>query len=138
MDHRVHGILQVRLLEWGAYSFSRGSSQPGDQTQVFHIAGRFFASLATREVHFFTSWATGEVTILLGAQQIWQSVLPEAKSLGFLDQSSLDEKTQPLILFLGTALETAVVPHLFGIFPQIPLWELLMEASVLHLLEVNL
>ena len=28
---------------------SRGSSQPGDQTQVSHIAGRFFTVLATRE-----------------------------------------------------------------------------------------
>ena len=29
-----HGILQVRILEWGAISSSRGSSQPRDQTQV--------------------------------------------------------------------------------------------------------
>ena len=28
----VHGILQVRILEWVAISFSRGSSQPRDQT----------------------------------------------------------------------------------------------------------
>ena len=27
-----HGILQARLLEWGAISFSRGSSQPRDGT----------------------------------------------------------------------------------------------------------
>jgi len=38
----VHGILQVRILEWVAVPFSRGSSQPRDQTQVFHIAGGFF------------------------------------------------------------------------------------------------
>ena len=30
----VHGILQARILEWVAISFSRGSSQPRDQTQV--------------------------------------------------------------------------------------------------------
>ena len=35
MDYRVHGILQARILEWVAFSFSRGSSQPRDQTQVF-------------------------------------------------------------------------------------------------------
>ena len=29
----VHGILQARILEWVAISFSRGSSQPRDQTQ---------------------------------------------------------------------------------------------------------
>ena len=30
----VHGILQARILEWVAISFSRGSSWPRDQTQV--------------------------------------------------------------------------------------------------------
>ena len=49
MDYTVHGILQVRILEWVAFPFSRGSSQPRDQTQVSHIAGGFF-----------TSWATGK------------------------------------------------------------------------------
>ena len=38
----VHGILQVRILEWVIFPFSRGSSQPRDQTQVSCIAGRFF------------------------------------------------------------------------------------------------
>ena len=36
----AHGILQARILEWVAISFSRGSSQPRDQTQVSCIAGR--------------------------------------------------------------------------------------------------
>ena len=49
MDHRVHGILQARILEWVAVPFSRGSFQPRDQTQVSCIAGRFFTSWATRE-----------------------------------------------------------------------------------------
>ena len=40
----VHGILQARILEWVAFPFSRGSSQPRDQTQVSRIAGRFFTS----------------------------------------------------------------------------------------------
>ena len=38
----VHGILQARILEWVAISFSRGCSQPRDQTQVSHIVGRYF------------------------------------------------------------------------------------------------
>ena len=29
----VHGILQARILEWVAISFSRGSSQPRNWTQ---------------------------------------------------------------------------------------------------------
>ena len=52
--YRVHGILQARILEWVAFPFSRGSSQPRDSTQVSRIAGGFF-----------TSWATGE------AQEYW-------------------------------------------------------------------
>ena len=42
MDCRVHGILQTRILEWVAFPFSRGSSQPRDRTQVSRIAGGFF------------------------------------------------------------------------------------------------
>ena len=45
----VHGILQARILEWVAISFSRGSSWSRDRTQVSHIAGRFFTVWATRE-----------------------------------------------------------------------------------------
>ena len=45
----AHGILQARILEWVAISFSRGSSQPRDQTQVSHIAGRRFNLWAIRE-----------------------------------------------------------------------------------------
>ena len=40
----VHGISQARILEWVAISFSRGSSQAGDQTRVSHIAGRYLQS----------------------------------------------------------------------------------------------
>ena len=40
----VHGILQARILEWVAFPFSRGSSQPRNQTQVSCIAGRFFTN----------------------------------------------------------------------------------------------
>ena len=45
----VHGILRATILEWVTFSFSSESSQPRDQTQVSHIAGRFFTSWATRE-----------------------------------------------------------------------------------------
>ena len=39
MDHTVYGILQVRILEWAAFPFSRASSQARDRTQISHIAG---------------------------------------------------------------------------------------------------
>ena len=49
MDSTVHGILQARILEWVTFPFSRGSSQPRNQTRVSCIAGGFF-----------TNWAIGE------------------------------------------------------------------------------
>ena len=42
MDSTVHGILQSRILEWVAFPFFKGSSQPRNQTQVSHFAGGFF------------------------------------------------------------------------------------------------
>ena len=46
----VHGIFQARVLEWVAISFSRGSFQPRDWTQVSWIVGRYFTVWATRKV----------------------------------------------------------------------------------------
>ena len=45
----VHGILQARILEWVAISFSKGFSWPRDRTWVSSITGRFFTIWATRE-----------------------------------------------------------------------------------------
>ena len=53
--YTVHGILQARILEWVAFPFSRGSSQPRDWTQVSHIAGGFFTSWATTEAQVYWS-----------------------------------------------------------------------------------
>ena len=44
----IHGILQVRILEWVTISFSRGSSRPRDWTWVSCIGGRWFNLWATR------------------------------------------------------------------------------------------
>ena len=45
----VNGILQVKILEWVAILFSKGSSLPRDWLQVSWIVGRFFTIWATRE-----------------------------------------------------------------------------------------
>ena len=55
MDYTVHGILQARRLEWVAFPFFRGSSQPRDQAQVSHIVGGFFTSWAMRETQEYWS-----------------------------------------------------------------------------------
>ena len=48
----VHGIIQARILEWIAISFSRRSSHPRYWSQVPCIAGRLFTVLTTRESFF--------------------------------------------------------------------------------------
>ena len=69
--HRlVHGILQARILEWVAFLFSRGSSQPRDQTQVSHIADGFF-----------TSWATGKSkSTRVSSLSLLQEIFPTQES----------------------------------------------------------
>ena len=52
-----HGLyspwnLQARILEWVTFPFSKGSSQPRDQTQVSHIAGRLFTNWADLKATF--------------------------------------------------------------------------------------
>ena len=49
IDYIVHGILQARILEWVAFPFSRGSSQPRNGTGVSCIAGRFYTKWVIRE-----------------------------------------------------------------------------------------
>ena len=45
----AHGILQARMLEWVAISFSRGSSQPRDRTLVSCIGRQILYCWAIRE-----------------------------------------------------------------------------------------
>ena len=75
-DYAVHGILQAGMLEWGAFPFSRGSSQPRDQTQVSCIAGGFFTSWVTREAQLTSSiWKWHSATKQLHLSMLWFWVL---------------------------------------------------------------
>ena len=47
----VHGISQARILEWVAISYSRGSSQPRDQTRISCIGRQIFYHCATWNTH---------------------------------------------------------------------------------------
>ena len=39
MDYTVRGILQASIMRWVAFPFSRGSSQPRDQTRFPALQG---------------------------------------------------------------------------------------------------
>ena len=58
----VHGILQARIVDWVAISFSRGSSRHREWTRVSHIGGRRFNFWATREPYTLFSLKKSEVT----------------------------------------------------------------------------
>ena len=40
----AHGILQARIVEWVAISYSRGSFRPSDWTHIYRIAVRFLTT----------------------------------------------------------------------------------------------
>ena len=62
----VHGIFQARILKWVAISFSRGSSQPRNQTRVSCI-GRWVLYHCTNQggdpavKHLPAMWKTGSI-----------------------------------------------------------------------------
>jgi len=69
----VHGILQARILEWVAISFSRGSSRPRDQTQVSCTTGRLFTNRATREALKWKSLSRVQLFATHGLYSPWNS-----------------------------------------------------------------
>ena len=79
----VHGILQARILEWVAISFSRESSQPRDQTLVSCMAGRCFILWATRE---FPVNFTSNLMLTL----VWQAVPVHSLEVGDPCSKGLD------------------------------------------------
>ena len=63
----VHGILQVRILEWVAIPFSRGSSRPMDQTQVSCRVGRYFTIWVTEKP--VAAWILNKILNFSGTHQ---------------------------------------------------------------------
>ena len=73
----VHGIFQARVLEWVAISFSRGSSQPRDQTWVSRIVGRCFTIWVTRKIFIVYKKKKKHLLLAVGGDRI----IPKAKVL---------------------------------------------------------
>ena len=68
--HLSHQV-SSRILEWVAYPFSRGFSQPRNQTGVSCIAGRIFISWATREAPIFLNTWLWKNTINSHCNGFW-------------------------------------------------------------------
>ena len=75
----VHGILQARILEWVAISYSRGTSWPRNWTQVSHIARRCFTNWATKEYMMVNHDANDSVGV-----QTWAKHVPLSPLAGHL------------------------------------------------------
>ena len=76
MDYTVCGILRARIVEWVAFPFSRGSSQPRNQTQVFEsIVGGFFTSWATRETQEYWNRCLSLLQWILLTQELNRGLL---------------------------------------------------------------
>ena len=56
MDYTVHGILQARTLEWVAFPFSRGSSQPRTELRSPVLQERFFYQLSHKGSPTILEW----------------------------------------------------------------------------------
>ena len=75
--YTVHGIPQARIVEWVAFPFSSGSSQPRDRTQVSYVAGRFFYQLSHTAIPITTQQkddlikAVQKIRIDISPQKIW-------------------------------------------------------------------
>ena len=109
MDCIVHGILQARILEWVAFSFSRGSSQLRNRTRVSCTATTIFLPteqsiknyrsilINTESGHDIISEKTGhkaEYSVVISFfKNAWECVYVVSifrKNLGSLEQQTMN------------------------------------------------
>ena len=79
----VHGILQAKIVEWIAISFSRGSYRPRNWTWVFCIAGRWFTNWTMREAPIIICEVKGKSSVLLVKK--WQDVDCKLPAVGVVE-----------------------------------------------------
>ena len=74
-----------RILEWVAYPFSRGSSQPRNWTRVSCIAGGFFTNWAIREVRHISVWDIYQ--LMEEKKGVYRAILDLFQTLGVISYS---------------------------------------------------
>ena len=79
----VHGVLQARILEWVAISFSRGSSWPRDWTWVSRIAGRFFNHLSHQEAPITSLRGSNKINSHMNSSQIFKNKLKKKPTMDY-------------------------------------------------------
>ena len=72
-----------RILEWVAYPFSRGTSQPRNPTRVSCIAGRFFTSWVIGKPNFRPSQSNSHLSNRVAADCYYLELLAEFMQSNF-------------------------------------------------------
>ena len=112
----VQAILQARVLERAAISFSRGSSQPRDRTHTSCIAGGFFTVWATREVPSIFRYYKNSIVVREETETHW----PPTPGL-YLPVQGL-AYTLPLSIPSGMSCTQAAFCRVWGGGSQEPIW----------------
>ena len=82
----VYGILQARILEWVAFSFSRGSPPPRGQTHVTCIGSGFFATEPLGKSYQLSECMLSSFSHVQLFATLWTIALQAPVSLGFSKQ----------------------------------------------------
>ena len=107
----VHGVFQVRILEWVAISFSRGSSKSKDWKYISHTASRFFTSQPWEKPYAYKKCTLKVIQILPNqSSSVAQSGTtlcdPRNRSTpGFPVHHQLPESTQTHGHWVGDAIQ---------------------------------
>ena len=108
----VHDILQARILDWVAISFSRGSSSPRGQTHISCIVGRFFIAEPSRKPVMPTASNSQALLTTHSSTLAWKIPWTEEpgrlQSMGSLSQTWLSDFT---FTFHFHALEKEMATH---------------------------
>ena len=122
----IHRIFQVRILEWIAISFSRGSSWPRNQTQASHTSGRLFTIWATREAQ---KWVAEH-----GKGRIFSFILKSDSFILYSKQKT--GKNVFLLLFSHLVMSNSLQPH--GLPAHQASLSFTISQSLLNLISIEL
>ena len=124
VDHNIHGILQARTLEWVAFPFSRGSSQPRDRTRVSHIGGRRFTQIQPSECGVACVWVTEKEREVGGERGqdvspgLWCELGPSVSLLTDEQMGSCHAVSELVDVLIILQLRVLITPENEGIIPS--------------------
>ena len=131
-----------KILDWGAYPFSSGSSQPSNPTGVSCIASRFFTNWAIREAYckilansfnslkkYRVSLAVQWLRILLPMQRTWIQSLVQEDSTHHRATKLCTTTTKPRLYSSGAGTTGTMCLNYGSPRPWSP-WSVTREAAV--------